>query len=81
MIWEDYLQVISREFNETRSRNACLIPFQNQTSIRFTNTLQQPHALLNDISIDKDQKRRLVLSSFMDMLRRAGWTVADLDLY
>ena len=81
MIWEDYLQVISREFNETRSRNACLIPFQNQTSIRFTNALQQPHALLNDISIDKDQKRRLVLSSFMDMLRRAGWTVADLDLY
>ena len=42
---------------------------------------KQPHAILNDNGSDKDQKRRLVLSSFMDMLRRDGWTVADLDHY
>ena len=42
---------------------------------------KQPHAILNDNGNDKDQKRRLVLSSFMDMLRRDGWTVADLNHY
>ena len=62
---EDYFQAISREFNETRSRNVCLIPFQSQTSIRFTNALQQPHAILNDNSNDKDQRgsRSLLRSS------------------
>ena len=30
---EGFLQVISREFNETRSRNAYLVPFQNQISL------------------------------------------------
>ena len=28
-----------------------------------------------------NQKRRLVLSSFTDMLRRAGWTVADSNAF
>ena len=59
-------QVISREFNETCSQNACLTPFRNQTSIRFTNALVKLYALLNDCKKDKDQRQRLALNSFME---------------
>ena len=36
IIWEDFYQVITREFNETRSQNTYLTLFQNQISIRLT---------------------------------------------
>ena len=74
-------QVISREFNETRSRNACLTPFRNQTSMRFTNALLWLYALLNYYKKDEDQRRRLSSIPLWNLLRRDGWTVADLNLY